>query len=513
MHGIRETKDLVLPADGQDQHSLKLFRDQVVGDDTPDQSATGISGSKLADPNGLDPGGASAVDRFGRRLRMWGELVKYRLSCHVLSHLRLFKAVFAVLRVVRPITIVGNVLVATKASDVREVLERFDDFELGDTIEPGMPWGPFLMTVDGREQHAREREMLQSVVEKTDARLIRTIASENCQSCIEALKDSGQIDVVADLAEPVMVAVLAEYFGVPPLNGDRQRMAGVMRNLAGIIMVNPPVGSLPWSRSRADIADLTCQLTQQLGSGGPTTAAASHPSIPAHSLLARLQRRHGQPGNPPWFDEEWIRCYLTGLVATGGATIIRGVTHAVDQLLEQAGALAHAQALSAALERAIHTDQGSVAADAPNGQLAAAREALRGCIYEAMRFRPMLPLLVRTCPRDTIIANGTPRARRVPAGTLVLAPPLAAMFDSEAFPDPLTFRDRPIESYFHFGFGPRHCFGKYIADVVMLEIVRALMRLPGLARAPGQGGQVGYDGPAPCSLRVTFNANGSEPVH
>ncbi len=24
------------------------------------------------------------------------------------------------------------------------------------------------------------------------------------------------------------------------------------------------------------------------------------------------------------------------------------------------------------------------------------------------------------------------------------------------------------------------------------------MRLPGLARAPGQGGQVGYDGPAPC---------------
>ncbi len=55
-------------------------------------------------------------------------------------------------------------------------------------------------------------EMLQSVVEKTDARLIRTIASENCQSCIEALKDSGQIDVVADLAEPVMVAVLAEYW-------------------------------------------------------------------------------------------------------------------------------------------------------------------------------------------------------------------------------------------------------------------------------------------------------------
>lgn len=511
MHGIRETNELALPAGGPDQHSSELCLVQMAGEEKPDKSAPGVTGLKLADPNGFDPGGASTLDRFGLRIRTWGQIVKYRLSCHVLSHLRLFKAVFAVLRVVRPVTLVGSVLVVTKASDVREVLERFDDFVLGDTIEPGMPWGPFLMTVDGREQHARERKMLQSVVETTDTQLIRTIASENSQSCIDALKETGQIDVVADLAEPVMVAVLAEYFGVPPLNGDRQRMAGVMRNLAGIIMVNPPVGSRPWSRSRADIADLTCQLMQQLGAGGLAPAAASHRSIPAHSLLARLQRRHGQPGNPAWFDEDWIRCYLTGLVATGGATIIRGVTHAVDQLLEQTGALPHAQQLSAALEHAIRHDQRSVA-DAPNDELAAARDALRGCIYEAMRFRPMLPLLVRTCPRDTIIANGTSRARRVPAGTLVLAPPLAAMFDSEAFPDPLKFLDRPIESYFHFGFGPRHCFGKYIADVVMLEIVGALMRLPGLARAPGPGGQVGYDGPAPCSLRVTFNANGSEPV-
>ncbi len=55
----------------------------------------------------------------------------------------LFKAVFAVLRVVRPIAIVGNVLVATKASDVREVLERFDDFELGDTIDPECPGDRF----------------------------------------------------------------------------------------------------------------------------------------------------------------------------------------------------------------------------------------------------------------------------------------------------------------------------------------------------------------------------------
>lgn len=56
-----------------------------------------------------------------------------------------------------PISIFGKLVVLTKMSDVREVLGRFDDFTLGEVIEPGMPWGAFLMTVDWSEQHARER--------------------------------------------------------------------------------------------------------------------------------------------------------------------------------------------------------------------------------------------------------------------------------------------------------------------------------------------------------------------
>ncbi|MFX8036203.1 hypothetical protein ABTK80_21785, partial [Acinetobacter baumannii] len=70
------------------------------------------------------------------------------------------------LRRVRPISIFGKLVVLTKMSDVREVLGRFDDFTLGEVIDPGMPWGPFLMTVDWREQHARERGLLQSVVRR-----------------------------------------------------------------------------------------------------------------------------------------------------------------------------------------------------------------------------------------------------------------------------------------------------------------------------------------------------------
>jgi cytochrome P450 len=470
-----------------------------------------MSSPETASPSDVEASSGQSVPRVsapragsvgGRTPPTTGEGFGYRLQCYVLSHLWILKIVFTLLRAVQPILILGKVMIVTKARDVREVLERFDDFVLSDTIEPGMPWGPFLMTVDWREQHAREREMLQSAVEPaTDLTTIRTIAADVCRSRINTLSSAGRIDVVADLAEPVMVRVFADYFGVAPLERDERLMGRVMRDLAGIIMVNPPVGSRAWTNSRDDMVGLTRQLKEQIET--EKAAARQAVPLPPKTLLARLVRRHEQPG-PVWFDEDWIRRYLTGLVATGGATIVRGTAHAVDQLLARPDALRRARELSEKLDRAERAALASPAAADAKTNADSARDTLRQWVYEALRFRPMLPLLVRDCPRDTIIANGTRRARLVPAGTRVIAPPLAAMFDAAAFPAPSEFRERPIESYFHFGFGLRRCFGKYIADIVMIEVVRALSRLPGVARAAGSDGQVAYDGPAPCSLVVTF---------
>jgi cytochrome P450 len=448
------------------------------------------------------PGGSRSFN-FIQVIGKFIDAVKYRLLCHVLSHMRVLKCVFAILRRIRPIMLVGNVLIVTKARDVREVLERFDDFVLGDSIEPGMPWGPFLMTVDWRDQHARERQMLQSVVEPaTDLEHIRLIARTICRSRVAIAMATGRIDIVADLAEPVMVGIIADYFGIAPLDGDEDRMARAMRHLAGIIMVNPPIGSKAWFDSREDISALTQQVLDQIATA--RVGAEANFSGARQTLLARLVRRHGQSSGPAWFDEDWIRRYLTGLVATGGATIVRGATHAIDQMLARPEALQHAITLAESLDRTEKADGGGSPARPGGANAEQVREALRQCIYEALRFRPMLPLLVRDCPRRTVIAKGTPHARLVPAGTRVLAPPLAAMFDPDVFPDAERFQQRSIDSYFHFGFGPRHCFGKYIADIVMLEIVRALVCLPRLERATGPAGEVNYDGLAPCSCMATF---------
>jgi cytochrome P450 len=444
---------------------------------------------------------ARSVGHFIQSVRLGWHMLTYRVLCFFLCHLWFFKFSFGLLRRIRPIFIFKKLVVVTRARDIRDVLQRFDDFTLSDVIDPGMPWGTFLMTVDWRQRHAQERQLLQGAVDPTDVDKIRAIADARCRRQIDTA--GGRIDVVSELLEPVMVDIAKEYFGVPPLAGCTQKMAHAMRDLAGIIMVNPPVGSEPWSRSRASIASITDLLLQEL-SHKSSALAGPPPAPPANDLLTRLvQRLHGA-GGPNWFDEDWIRRYLTGLLATGGATIVRAGAGAIDQILAHPGGLEKAQAAAIELDQAV---QSATQQSAPQQCVDERRGRLRHFVYEALRFRPMLPLLVRDAPRETVIAYGTKDARIVRAGTKVFAPPLAAMFDPEALSDPERFDpSRPFECYLHFGSGPRQCFGQYIAETVLLEVFRSLLVLPDLSRAAGSKGRLAFDGPAAASLVVTFQS-------
>lgn len=456
------------------------------------------------DPNSSNPSVQRKPDRYFQLVSWWEHFIEarrlgfrmrlYRLSCHVLCHLGLLKLVFSILRRFRPVFVFRKILVVTQAREVREVLGRFDDFTLGESIEPGMPWGDFLMTVDWRQRHAQEREWLQRTVVSSDTDDIRAIVEQRCRQQIAAA--DGEIDVVAQLLEPIVVDIANQYFGVPSVAGSPQAMAYAMRDLAGIIMAKPPVGSQPWSRARDNIVKVTDTVLKAIGNA-PSPPAGASPAPRGGDLLTRLAGRLHVPDAPNWFNKDWIRRYLTGLIATGGATIVRAGAGAVDQIL------AHPDALREAQGTAIQLDQAIAAGDQERAKTL--RCKLRHFVYEALRFRPMLPLLVRDTPRDTVIAYGTKKARIVRAGTRVFAPPLSAMFDKEAVPEPSRFdATRPFEQYLHFGFGPRQCFGQYIAEIVLLEVFRSLLGLKGLARASDAKGQLQFDGPAAAGLIVTF---------
>src|SRR5690348_1845889 len=84
--------------------------------------------------------GTSSAARSVQAARLALRMFVYRTVCFFLSHLLPWKLAFAVLRRVRPVARLGKTLIVTKAEDVRQVLDRFDDFTLSDIIEPGMPW-------------------------------------------------------------------------------------------------------------------------------------------------------------------------------------------------------------------------------------------------------------------------------------------------------------------------------------------------------------------------------------
>src|SRR5262249_8758941 len=125
---------------------------------------------------------AKRAERFTKSCRRFLLLVWYRLLCYFLDHLWFLKFVTDRLRRLRPIFILGKFVVVTRAADAREVLQRFGDFTLGDIIDPGMPWGTFLMTVDWRQRHAQERQWLQDAVRlPDDVEKIRAIVDARCR--------------------------------------------------------------------------------------------------------------------------------------------------------------------------------------------------------------------------------------------------------------------------------------------------------------------------------------------
>lgn len=479
----------------------------------------GAAGSRGHMHDGSDGGAPSLPRRLVQRVRLARQLLSYHLLCFLLSHHLPLKLAFALLRRRRPIAVVGKSVIVTKADDVREVLYRFDDFTLDEILGEGMPWGPFMITLDWRVQHALERQLMQSAVDPpTDIERIRRLAAHHCRNKIrdasEADTERGQIDVVADLANPIAVAIVTTYFGVPPINGNRSQLGNMVDDLASFIMAKPPKGSRRRMEIRNSIVALTTHIDSLIQTRAQACAAAAGLTRPRpDDLLGRLVHRLcGNGALPAWFDQAWIRRYITGLVGTGGATFVRATTQAVDRLIAHPSALRLARALVARLDEAEREARILAAREAPADEreaarlrVEAARARFRQVVYEALRFRPMLPLLVRYSPRETIIAKGTTHARMVPAGASVYAPPLAAMFDPRVVEVPWRFcSSRPIEDFLHFGHGERACFGKYVADTAMLEVVRALVRLPDLRRAGWPGGRVRYHGPVARSLALTF---------
>jgi cytochrome P450 len=468
-------------------------------------------------------------------------VLTWRVLTYQMTHPRFLRIVFGVLRRVRPILILRKNVLATRHEDVKAVLCRDADFTSAEYTQGRMLGGSFIINIDWADQHRREESKIQEAfgcpghdpferfLEFDEAR-IRAIVSERCQRVIaDARRAGGELDVALGLARSVTLAVVERHYGVPAPDGPADMLAEWLQALASAIIALPPNGSR-WRHEAENAADrlrnhimaVVRNRSEEIFAEGADEGPRAQDDILTRMIkLKPRPLREGDdavapgephPGDNDWVDDDWICRMIVGLLVFGTATVVRTTTDTIDELLKRPGALADAQAAARVVglaRRNLETTQKNAASpqarEAAERNLENTRAALLKYVYEALRFRPMLPVLARYCPRVTVIARNRLRGRAVPAGARVIVPPLSAMFDARVFRRPGQFRvDRPREDYLLFGAGQHACIGQWVFDIELEEIVGALLRLDRIQRVPGERGRIGYTAAAATRLHITI---------
>jgi cytochrome P450 len=344
--------------------------------------------------------------------------------------------------------------IVTRHADVIEVLEREADFAV--VYEPRMrrltDGENFFLGMQDGPAYTRDVTNMRAAVRRGDlAGLVVPLAAQRAAGIVAAAP--GRLDVPMELARRIPLHLLDRYFGTPgPSEAEMAEWTTVQ-----FWYLFADLGADPAIEARA-IAAAAALRTYLDGAIVARQAAGSGGDDILGRCLA-LQAA-GQPG----MDDLGIRNNLIGLVIGFVPTIAKATTQALAQLLQRPAALATAQ---------------RAARDGDDTLLAV-------CVFEAMRFDPGNPMIYRRAVRDTEVARGTLRALKIPAGTMVLAANLSAMFDPLAWAAPEEFRtDRPWAQYILWGWGMHTCFGEHINRAVIPQILKPLLAKPGLrALAP-----------------------------
>jgi cytochrome P450 len=396
------------------------------------------------------------------------------------------RRVFAVLRLVQPNLRLGRVLVTayansgtaivTRRDDVIDVLSRDDDF--------GVVYGPRMtMITDGENfflgmqdtpRYTRDVSNMRLVVRREDVpTVVAPFVAREAQDRVAAAK--GRIDVPQALTLPVAAGLLERYFGTP--GPSQAAIVDWTTTLFWYLFLDLNADPALDARAKAAAAAFRDWL-------GAHIAARKASGEARDDVLGRCLAL--QASGTPGMDDRAIRDNLIGLLIGELPTTSAAAILALDELLDRPAALAGAQAAARAGDDA----------------------GLAAHVFEALRFRPLNPVIYRRAMRDATVAPGTLRARRIPEGTMVFAANLSAMFDPLAVPQPGRFRtDRPWDTYMLWGHGLHLCFGAHLNRATLPGLLEPLLARPGLRRAEGASGRIDTQGtPFPVHLEVVFEA-------
>jgi cytochrome P450 len=363
-------------------------------------------------------------------------------------------------------------LMATLVSqfrDVEEILHREEIF----SVSPYLPRmmgviGPFVLSQDITPGYDHDISIMRLVVRREDLARVKDIVSRHAAEIVgRLLQGGGPVDIVQALTRKVPVRLAHEYFGFcAPQDEQMMAWARACFREFFINLLDDPVVRAPAVAAGGEMRRrLDVLLAERRASG-----------IATDDVMGRLLRLQ-QDGDAAGLDDDGVCRTLMGLVIGMVETTSQAAIQALLVLFSRPDALASAAAAAKADDD----------------------DTLSNLVFEALRFRPINPMVVRVAKEDYHLAAGEPHQTLIRKGTAVFALTWSAMFDPRMLDSPEEFRaDRPDCHYLHFATGRHACFGRYISRIQIPQILKPLLKLEGLRAASAPE----YDGTFPQTLRI-----------
>lgn len=364
----------------------------------------------------------------------------------------LIRTLVSIPRGIAPVISLGSRTFVFRNADVREMLGRDQEFTLaqvnGENISRFV--GPFILGMDDGPRYQRDKAILRGIIRKEDPERIRKYVRETAAKLTADLE--GEFDVIERFSRLLPLMLVGDYFGVPGPNPEdmlrwnRSLFWDVFLDLSSNAEIRANAVRSA-KEMNAYLADLIKGHKKALNAGGRLK----------DNLLTRLITL--QQTDKPSFDDKEIAGNLAGVFLGALEPINKAVANAMRAII------CRPKVFEQAREAARNDDVGTM------GKLA----------FEALRFYPNAPVLMRYASEDKTIGGNGRKQRKIKAGKTIFLMTQSAMFDKRAVKNPRQFDpERSHDQYLHFGLGLHTCYGSYINSIAIPEMLLALFKLEGL---------------------------------
>jgi cytochrome P450 len=367
-----------------------------------------------------------------------------------------------------------GIVMVLRDADVREVLAHDREFPV--------PWGARMMRVTGSknfvlgmangEEYRRNYQQIARAFARED--VAQHVVPLAARASEEMLRGKKRIDAVRDLIWAVPAQLCEDYYGIE--TPDKLLLAdwtvAMSSYLFGTASEDTSTSGEALAMTAAD------GFRNLIRSAIESTRRGDRRGI----VLPRLIDM--QAADPDLTDDV-LEAHLFGMVTGFIPTNLLAGGNMLETLLRREDF--HSETRKAALR--------------------GDDDLLWRCLREALRFRHINMGPLRTCgPDGYTVAAGTRFSKRFAAGAKILASTQSAMFDSRRVVNPKNFDpNRAPAEYLVFGYGQHWCVGAYIAIAQITQTFKALLRKPGLRRAPGKAGRLQFITAYPAHLTVEFD--------